>query len=816
MAQEAPKITDIGVPLEQVSDVREVGPEAEAITQVRMVRANSEASSLSDMEKKSSSTVEVKHQESTRSSTDVEDNGREKVSANMEVVALKALHTDDDPTQNPWTFRAFFLGLALAAFGSSLATIFHFRPQSIGISITFLTVISYVFGNAMARYIPSKGPIGRFLNPHGFNSKEHLGIIIMASSASSTAHATDVLAAQKLFYNIVPHPAVAIMLLFSSQLLGYGLAGYLRESLVYPTAMIWPSQLPLASLIETLHRNRTEMASRWKFFWIIFWSIAVYEFFPQYITPVLTGVSVFCLAQQKNHMFTNIFGGAAGNEGLGVGALSFDLQYIGVSAFFLPLKMITNAFIGYVLCIVLFVILFYRNVWSAMQFPFLSQQLFAAESNSTHYRIYNQSAILNDRLELDEEALKQHGLPFFAATHASALLTTNLATGATILHIILYHPQIVKSAMGWGTHSWRRYLKYLKNPKQIFKYEEKTFSPTEDPANLDPHHRTMLQNYKEVPNWWYGICLGLSVIAAGACIYLAESTLPWYLFFLAIVIAYLYVVFFGALSGLLGFHVPIGSAIQLLGGWLNPGKPLSLMFFSLFAFTTSGQALYLVSHLKLGQYGKLAPRCTFTFQILGTVVGCILNFALMSSITTEQRDILLSIQGTNIWSGTHVQSFNSNAISFGALSKFMFVGGTYASVVYALPLGFLIPLPLWLAGKAWPKYAKSLSYIVTPVICAHLGFLSGGINSSVFMHFILAFTVQFYVRKKYPAWFLKYNYLLAAALSGGLELTIFFLTFIFNGAVMKQIPMPNYALNPKGNLDYCMRDPALAGARGGQ
>lgn len=29
--------------------------------------------------------------------------------------------------------------------------------------------------------------------------------------------------------------------------------------------------------------------------------------------------------------------------------------------------MITNAFIGYVLCIVLFVILFYKNVWSAMQ-----------------------------------------------------------------------------------------------------------------------------------------------------------------------------------------------------------------------------------------------------------------------------------------------------------------------------------------------------------------------------------------------------------------------------------------------------------------
>jgi hypothetical protein len=32
------------------------------------------------------------------------------VVANMEEIALKALHVDDDPTLNPWTFRMFFLG----------------------------------------------------------------------------------------------------------------------------------------------------------------------------------------------------------------------------------------------------------------------------------------------------------------------------------------------------------------------------------------------------------------------------------------------------------------------------------------------------------------------------------------------------------------------------------------------------------------------------------------------------------------------------------------------------------------------------------
>lgn len=47
-------------------------------------------------------------------------------------------------------------------------------------------------------------------------------------------------------------------------------------------------------------------------------------------------------------------------------------------------------------------------------------------------------------------------------------------------------------------------------------------------------------------------------------------------------------------------------------------------------------------------------------QILGTLFGAVINYVLMSSITTQQRDILLSIQGTNIWSGQAIQSFNSN------------------------------------------------------------------------------------------------------------------------------------------------------------
>jgi hypothetical protein len=35
-------------------------------------------------------------------------------------IATRVISVDDDPSLNPWTFRAFFLGLGLSAFGGSL------------------------------------------------------------------------------------------------------------------------------------------------------------------------------------------------------------------------------------------------------------------------------------------------------------------------------------------------------------------------------------------------------------------------------------------------------------------------------------------------------------------------------------------------------------------------------------------------------------------------------------------------------------------------------------------------------------------------
>jgi hypothetical protein len=76
-----------------------------------------------------------------------------------------------------------------------------------------------------------------------------------------------------------------------------------------------------------------------------------------------------------------------------------------------------------------------------------------------------------------------------------------------------------------------------------------------------------------------------------------------------------------------------------------------IRYFTLFGYNTVGQGLLLLQDLKLGQYAKLSPRCTFTMQMIGTLIGALLNYVLTITITSSQRDILLSIEGTHIWSG---------------------------------------------------------------------------------------------------------------------------------------------------------------------
>jgi len=319
----------------------------------------------------------------------------------------------------------------------------------------------------------------------------------------------------------------------------------------------------------------------------------------------------------------------------------------------------------------------------------------------------------------------------------------------------------------------------------------------------DPHYQKM-KIYKEVPwHWYVGILVGTVAMALATC-YTAKSQLPWWGLFVALIFCTLFIPVIGTLYCTVGYAPSIENLVQMIGGAIIPGKPVANMYFTLYGYNSLLQSLNLLRDLKLGQYTKIPPRVTFTVQMIGTVIGALLNFAIMRTIIATHRDILLDVQGSNIWSGQQVQSYNSDAIAWGALGKPLYATGTrYGFVPYMLIAGLGFPIPVWLAHRRWPHVG--FNYVFTPILVAELGFLSVGINSSSFTAFALAIFSQYYLRKYRATWFRKYNFLLSAALDGGTQIMIFVYTFAVGGGSGKVTPFPTWALNPVGNPDYCKR-----------
>ena len=92
--------------------------------------------------------------------------------------------------------------------------------------------------------------------------------------------------------------------------------------------MLYPGILPLVSMLDAFFKDGSNATKKLRLFYIAFLVIFIWELFPEWIFPLLTGFSIFCLANPNSINFTYVFGGTNGNEGLGILSLCFDWQYI--------------------------------------------------------------------------------------------------------------------------------------------------------------------------------------------------------------------------------------------------------------------------------------------------------------------------------------------------------------------------------------------------------------------------------------------------------------------------------------------------------
>lgn len=147
-----------------------------------------------------------------------------------------AVHNyDEDLPCN--TIRAWVIGLVLVFVGASMNTLFSLRAPSIGLGALVAQIIAWPMGHGWAKVMP-KAQYNTFgikwsLNPGPFNIKEHTIIVVMASVSFGASYATDILLAQIAFYKQDFGIVFQLLLVISTQSIGYGIAGMMRKFLVY-------------------------------------------------------------------------------------------------------------------------------------------------------------------------------------------------------------------------------------------------------------------------------------------------------------------------------------------------------------------------------------------------------------------------------------------------------------------------------------------------------------------------------------------------------------------------------------------------------
>ncbi|KAI1399216.1 putative OPT peptide transporter Mtd1 [Hypoxylon fuscum] len=692
---------------------------------------------------------------------------------------LISTRDDGDPA---FTFRSVVLGTVFTALSSVITMLYIFKPYQVQVSAVFIQLLVFIFGEAWALSTPRpdrfQGKWLRnslsFLNSgQPFGIKEHVVASLIASSANNGLSGVEVYAVERLFFDRSVSAATAVLATFSISLCGFVLAGLLRPLIVYPAEMVYWLTLPQVVLFQNLHFDRIANRGRLiKFGWALGFA-AVWEIFPAYVITWFSGISIFCLAsinapESTRTVFSTIFGGASSNEGLGLLNFSLDWQYIQSQYLSLPLKQQINSWIGYVILYAALLGLYYSNTWGAKSFPFMSTSLFT--SNGT---VFHPTSILNDQNNIDYSKLDAVGLPYLTSSTVWGYFTQNVAIGALITHVLIFFGKDM--ALAWKQARSR--------------------------TQPDPHYQAMLK-YKEVPQWWYLALFVLCFFAGLAVNIMGETTLPVWGYIISLLLGSFIAPFSCVLYGLYGSGVATNQISKMVAGVVHPGLPLANLYFASWSHQVILLAVNLANWLKVGQYTKVPHRVMFATQIYGTLLGAGLNYVVMTTIVNNQREILLDPEGNNVWSGSTVQSYNSQAVTW-ALAKEMYgVAGRYFIVPLGIVVGLALPILHWSMIKLFPRL-KGLP-INTAIISAYAGINYYGNTSWIWSSIAVGIFSQLWLRRRLPGIYNKYNYLIGAALDGGSQLVIFILSFAVFGASGTAYPFPTWWGNPSGNPDHCL------------
>ncbi|XP_037491243.1 oligopeptide transporter 1 [Jatropha curcas] len=679
--------------------------------------------------------------------------GDEEVNDNpIEEVRLTVPITDD-PTEPALTFRTWVLGIASCALLAFVNQFFSYRSNQLSVGSVSAQIVVLPLGKLMAKVLPTKQikiPLTKWsfsLNPGPFTLKEHVLITIFASCGAGGVYAVNIITAVKAFYRRPLNPVAAMLLVQTTQLLGYGWAGIFRKYLVDSPYMWWPSNLVQVSLLRALNEKEKRpkgRLTRLQFFTIVFISSYAYYIIPGYLFPSLSTISFICWIWKDSVTAQQI---GSGQNGLGIA--SFGLDWSTVAGFLgtplaVPFFAIANTLAGFFLVQYIIVpISYWTNMYDAKKFPIYSSHTFDSDGQT-----YNISRILNQKnFDINLDAYNNYSKLYLSILFAFNYGLNFAAVAATVSHVALFEGKTI-----WT--SWKKTTGAFKN------------------QFTDVHTRLMKKNYEEVPQWWFVTLLVISVALSFLAVegFNRQLQLPWWGLLLACSIALFFTLPIGVVQATTNMQMGLNVITELIIGYMYPGKPLANVAFKTYGYISMSQALYLVQDFKLGHYMKIPPKSMFLVQLVGTIVSSTVYFGTAWWLLSTVENICLPdlLPEGSPWTCPGDDVFYNASIIWGVIGPLRMFGklGVYYKISWFFLIGALAPVPVWLLSRKFPE-KKWIKLIHMPIFLS----ATSGMPPARAVHYwswgAVGVFFNFYVYRKYKAWWARHNYILSAGLDAG-------------------------------------------------
>ncbi|KAK6984853.1 OPT-domain-containing protein [Favolaschia claudopus] len=370
-----------------------------------------------------------------------------------------------------------------------------------------------------------------------------------------------------------------------------------------------------------------------------------------------------------------------------------------------------NSFIGAFITLPMIAALWYTNTWNTAYLPINSNRVFDNTGN-----FYNVSNAVGSNTLFNQTLYENYSPAYLAAGNILIYGVFFAVYTATLTHAFLYHRHEI-------AHGFKSILSRKKTSE----------------VHKDVHVRLMMA-YTEVPEWQYLVILiaAIALGAAGIGAYPTETS-P------AVVLYGVFLAAIFVIPAITNVQITLNVLAELFGGLWFPGNAVAMNYFKSYGYVTTAHTLNFAQDLKLAHYMHIPPAeqvHTFWAQIYATIVSSFVCIA------------ILNFQMTKIDGGTL-----GPKRMFGA-------GGIYNSLLYCFLIGALIPIPFYILRKR----VKSFEYVHLPVIIA------GGLSwapynlANLWPAVPVAWVFNVFIKKRYLAWWSKYNYITTTAFSASIAI----------------------------------------------